>query len=618
MSDITEGVTLPPAGFPAGIPSPALEEIASEPEPAALDPRAALARRVLRNAEKDRKFLKECFGIDQELSEIIQEAGFADLDLQSELIRSGRSRRVVSQSVLKSVLSWEICDRLALHPIELVDGVLSVAALRPLSEADHQEIIQDLARHNFEVDRIEQKLVDQREILRSRLDSGRITHERVEADVQEANGDPNRSGVINRVLNDILCEAFQARASDIAIDSGPGFLDNRIHYRLDGDLSCQHRLTPDAMRRLISRVKSNAGLDTANRQVPMDGRFSFTYQDRSIDVRVNTLPTEKGETVALRILDNRGIQTLQDMYRHMPDLCDRLMPMLDRTGKRGGIIFVTGPTGSGKTTAINACLTRIDRIGRKVFTVEDPVEQRLAHARQVAAQDQDGCRFADIARALMRQDLDVGMIGEIRDRETAEIAMKLAESGHLMFSTTHTDSAVEALERVLTFFPLEYAKNGAYLLSRTVQAILNQRLVKVPCRYCRDEIPAHHAFRGWEFIMETAGIDPNESLLCRGRKADQCEMCLGTGYRGRVAAVEYFFVDGDDATRRAMAHFLEEGDLTALKGDGNGMDGVTYVSLASSIFDLLRQRQIDLAEALNYLPNHLVEAARQHRQMRRR
>ena len=342
-----------------------------------------------------------------------------------------------------------------------------------------------------------------------------------------------------RLVNLLLIEALDARASDVHLE---GYQDGlHVRYRVDGVL--QNAPSPPAhlTAAIISRLKIMAELDIAERRLPQDGRIRLRLQNRQVDVRVSTVPTLRGESVVLRLLDKeRGRISLPELGM----AADTLELFSEVVSRPHGIVLVTGPTGSGKTTTLYAAVEMI-RTGReKILTVEDPVEYELGGVPQVPVNEKVGMTFAGALRALLRQDPDIILVGEIRDAETAQIATQAALTGHLVLSTLHTNDAPTALTRLLD---LDIA---AYLVASTVDAVLAQRLVRVICTHCKVETtPDRSVLRR---------IDVEKHGLTRIWKGKGCEQCRGTGYRGRTGVYELLVMDNDLRLEVQRRHGSEE------------------------------------------------------------
>ena len=322
-----------------------------------------------------------------------------------------------------------------------------------------------------------------------------------------------------RLVNLLILEALEARASDVHLE---GFADGlRVRYRIDGVLQPAPSPPPHLTAAIISRLKIMADLDIAERRLPQDGRIRLRLQDRAVDVRVATAPTLHGESVVLRLLDReRGRRSLGEMGMG----ADVLVGFGEVIGRTHGIVLVTGPTGSGKTTTLYAAVEQL-RTGReKILTVEDPIEYELAGVPQVPVNEKVGVTFAAALRALLRQDPDILLVGEIRDEETAQVATQAALTGHLVLSTLHTNDAPSAVTRLLDLGV------PPYLVASTLEAVLAQRLVRVLCRQCRREAipdPRH---------LQRLGLPA--TALERVWQAVGCPQCRDTGYRGRQGIFE--------------------------------------------------------------------------------
>ena len=329
-----------------------------------------------------------------------------------------------------------------------------------------------------------------------------------------------------RLVNLLLIEALDARASDVHLESYQDGL--RVRYRVDGVLQNAPSPPPHLTAAIISRLKIMAELDIAERRLPQDGRIRLRLQNRQVDVRVSTVPTLRGESVVLRLLDKqRGRISLAELGM----AADTLELFTEVVSRPHGIVLVTGPTGSGKTTTLYGAIEMI-RTGReKILTVEDPVEYELSGVPQVPVNEKVGVTFAAALRSLLRQDPDIILLGEIRDAETAQIATQAALTGHLVLSTLHTNDAPTALTRLLD---LDVA---AYLVASTVDAVLAQRLVRMICPSCKTETTPDKA--------AARRLDVVALGLTRVWKGAGCDQCRGTGYRGRTGVYELLVMDND-------------------------------------------------------------------------
>ena len=331
-----------------------------------------------------------------------------------------------------------------------------------------------------------------------------------------------------RLVNSIFSRALASRASDIHIEPFEHHLS--IRFRIDGVL--QEVETPSAQLApaVISRLKILSKLNIAERRLPQDGRIQLRMQGRPIDLRVSTVPTMYGESVVMRILDKQSINLDLDAIGLSPQILKDFKSLLARPN---GVFLVTGPTGSGKTTTLYAALSRLNTIDRKILTVEDPVEYQIVGVNQIQTASKVGLDFAHALRSILRQDPDVVMIGEIRDKETASIAIQAALTGHIVLSTLHTNDAASAITRLLDMGVEDY------LLTSTVNGVMSQRLVRKLCPHCKK---AHSLSNAELTHMGVA------HLVAAGQSATVyepvgCDECSHTGYRGRMGIHELLLMN---------------------------------------------------------------------------
>ena len=346
-----------------------------------------------------------------------------------------------------------------------------------------------------------------------------------------------------RLVNLLIARAVESRASDIHIEP---FQDRLVvRYRIDG-LMHEAARPPQRLRAaIVSRIKIMAKLNIAERRLPQDGRIRIAIRGRDYDLRVATVPTLHGEAVTMRVLDRASLVADFGALGFRPDTLRRYLALLDQPQ---GILLVTGPTGSGKTTTLYASLARLNTPERKIFTVEDPVEYQLDGVSQVQIKPQIGLTFAEILRTLLRHNPNIVMIGEMRDLETAQIAIQAALTGHLVLSTLHTNDAASSVTRLLDM------RIEDYLVTSTLNGVLAQRLVRRLCEQCR------RPRRALPELAERTGL----ARLAGGREVTLhdpvgCPACNGTGYRGRIAILELLTVS--DAIRRLVLRHAEAREI---------------------------------------------------------
>ncbi|HUG38899.1 MAG TPA: GspE/PulE family protein [Longimicrobiales bacterium] len=388
--------------------------------------------------------------------------------------------------------------------------------------------------------------------------------------VSQANEAP-----VVRLVNMLLLEALDARASDVHLEQHATGLD--VRYRIDGVLQGAPLPPRQHASAVVSRLKIMAELDIAERRLPQDGRIRLRLKERDVDVRVSTIPTLHGESVVLRLLDKKEGRIGLEELGMAPDTLSAFSEVIARPN---GIVLATGPTGSGKTTTLYAALDRVKTGREKVLTVEDPVEYELAGVAQVPVNTRVGLTFARALRALLRQDPDILLVGEIRDPETAEIATHAALTGHLVLSTLHTNNAASALTRLLDL------GLDSYLVASTVEAVLAQRLLRRVCDACARERPITteelHAFGGSASASD--GVTAPQRFPDVVREGTGCEACRNTGFVGRTGIYELLRISERiraEIYRRSgsgiIGRLATEAGMRTLRGDGLRLvaEGVT-------------------------------------------
>jgi len=388
----------------------------------------------------------------------------------------------------------------------------------------------------------------------------------------------NRPPVI-RLVNDILFRALQLRASDIHVHPYEGKI--QIRYRIDGILYDTLSLNRNVLPLVVSRIKVMAGMDIAERRMPQDGRSSVRVGNREVDIRVSTVPTSYGERCVLRLLDkSTGLFSLAELGMWEDDL-KVFDSLLDRSH---GVIFVTGPTGSGKSTTLYAALNRMNAVEKNIITIEDPIEYQLGGISQMQVATRKGMTFVTALRHVLRQDPDVIMVGEVRDEETARMAIQSSLTGHLVFSTLHTNDSAGAISRLLDLGV------EPYLVSSSLLSVLAQRLVRKICPECRERYePAEHELRELGIGADMSG---GQFYVGAG-----CGKCFNTGYKGRTGIYELMMIDEEI---REMIHQRQTAGQIKQKAIEKGlqslrMDGARKVIAgATTIAEVLRVTQADI------------------------
>ena len=437
-----------------------------------------------------------------------------------------RQCRCLPLSMRESTLILAMADPLDFETLAAVSGFTGLKVEPAL--AAEQEILDALDHYYGEAEKDE---------------AGGEAHEALGDEDLEHLRDMASEAPVIRLVNNMIAQAVEKRSSDIHIE--PFEKEFRVRYRVDGVLHSQEPPPRELKAAIISRVKLMARLNIAERRLPQDGRIKIKVMGREVDLRVSTLPTLYGESVVMRLLD-RSAGSFYDLQSLGFDEF-MLNRMEHYTSLPHGIFLVTGPTGSGKSTTLYSALKRINQPDKKIITIEDPVEYQMDGINQIHVNPQIGLTFASGLRHIVRQDPDVIMVGEIRDRETADIAIRAALTGHFVFSTLHTNDAPSAVTRLIDMGVEEY------LISSTVVSILAQRLVRVICPHCK---------------TEAGPVRTPEGKTVGSFRGAGCDRCLGSGFKGRVGIFE--LMELNDELRQLI---LAKADAMALTAAAhrNGM-----------------------------------------------
>jgi MSHA biogenesis protein MshE len=431
-----------------------------------------------------------------------------------------------------------------------------------VGEADFLKTLDAVYRHTDEIATLA-------EAVRDDLQQGEVDLEQLSA--EESSPDAPVLKLLQTMFND----AMKARASDIHIEPGENVL--RIRLRVDGVLQQQIIEGRRVASALVTRLKLMCGLDIAEKRLPQDGRFTIRVQDAAVDVRLATMPTTHGESVVMRLLSQSATLLSLEKLGMTAATEVRFRRLVERNA---GMVLVTGPTGSGKTTTLYAALNHINKPGVKVITVEDPVEYRMDGITQVQVLPKIGLDFARVLRTALRQDPDIILVGEIRDRETVEIALRGAMTGHFVFSTLHTINAIATVNRLLDM--------GApgYMIAAAVNGIVAQRLVRRVCADCtQPTTPTVNQIAWLTACRPGLSLGPQKFVAGAG-----CTYCNLTGYRGRVAVYELLEFD------RTLADAVGRGDLEGFARTARGSAG--YLPLAQGAIDYALAGITSLAEAM--------------------
>ncbi len=469
----------------------------------------------------------------QRLGEILVSMGFVHEDVVREAVgsyvgyASMTLKEVVPDPKAITLVSETFAHNYQLMPISLQENILKVGMANPGDILVLDKLKRHIQNPHIQVQPV---LVSESEI-QNAIDSyygyelsieGILRElETGQADLNSISSNNEYSQPMVRLVDNLLTDAVKRNASDIHFEPEEEYI--RIRYRIDGVLQEIRLLHKMFWSGLVVRLKVMSDLDLTEQRVPQDGRMSLIVHGRRIDFRVSSLPCSHGENFVLRILDReKGIVPLDDLGLDK-DSYDELKIMM---GRPTGILLVTGPTGSGKTTTLYSILNELNEVGVNIMTLEDPVEYPMSLIRQTPVNEEIGMGFAAGIRALLRQDPDIILIGEIRDGETAEMAIRAAMTGHQVFATLHTNSAIGAIPRLLDIGV------SRSILSGNIIGIVAQRLARKLCEHCKEP------YEPEEFEKKLLSISETENSQLYRAKQGGCPKCNGFGYKGRLAVLE--------------------------------------------------------------------------------
>jgi MSHA biogenesis protein MshE len=445
---------------------------------------------------------------------------------------------------------------------ELANRLKQPLRLALVKESDLLKTVDIVYRRTDEIASIAQEV-------REELREGDIDLEQLSAD----EGSPDAPVI--RLIQTMFQDAVQVRASDLHIEPGENVL--RVRQRVDGVLQEQKIDGRRVASALVTRLKLMSGLDIAEKRLPQDGRFSLKVKDKSIDVRLSTMPTQFGESVVLRLLDQSASLMTLDRLGMSPVMLERFRNLINRSA---GMVLVTGPTGSGKTTTLYSALNQLNQPDVKIITAEDPVEYRLDRINQVQVNPKIGLDFARVLRTTLRQDPDIILVGEMRDQETVDIGLRAAITGHLVFSTLHTMNAVATIHRLLDMGA------AGYMIAAAVHGIVAQRLMRRVCDNCAQPVEPNPQERAWLY----AHVDSSRLGTMNFQMGVGCTYCNLTGYRGRAAIYELLELD------RGLADAIRRGDAMQFAELARTRPGFT--SLSDAALELVAAGTTSIAEAI--------------------
>ncbi len=520
------------------------------------------------------------------IAEILRHNGFP-AHVADEQGRTEAGNEELTMQALRLHVPSPVQAAMGLCLLELRKGILRVAVSDRVDDADFLHISNSLAQAKYKVDKVEVESWDRAALLRLMREQSEMAGDRLIRTFAALSRDPDNAMMIEEAVHDILAEALQSRTSDIHLSLHDDNARCWIRYRVDGDLVYKHLLPHRVMAPIVTRIKTDAKMDAADRQRPQDGRLVFEWQGRMIDVRCAALPVSpSGEKLTLRLLDRENLRSFDELFLHAPSVGERLRKAIHGHTKDGGLIVVSGPTGSGKSTTLYGIIQEIDRASRAVYSVEAPVEYDMPLVDQTSVSDNSVNSIADIIRALMRHDPDVIIVGEMRDSDTVEAALRATESGHTVITTVHSVDALHTLDRIDGFLTAAYRTSGLYILGHALIASLSQRLVKTVCPACHTKDTALSIY-GSLARCGDIGVDPFASLSLAAQTG--CDLCNHSGYLGRTLALEAMFPPEDQSSRRAITEMMISNVTTSIVD----VPGTFYMPRRQSLVDLITRNAID-------------------------
>lgn len=505
--------------------------------------------------------------------------------------------------------------KIYIHGIK--DNTLLVSSVSPLSEDSKNLLLKEITSLGIKITSIADVLMGNEEILAELNKIKSLEHDKLTKNIEVLSRDPSNGQILQQVLKGLFIDAIESRASDIHISKSKEHLECSIMYRVDGVLVFKYLLPPQALSSLIVRIKIESGMDISESRTSQDGRISFTHKDRGIDFRVAVIPTFDGESITIRLLDPYSLKPTKEIFKDYPRVYQNLRGITDFKTKAGGLVLIAGTTGSGKTTTMYGIIKDIQRHKFKILTVEEPVEYTIAGVKQTPVNMQTGFTFANVLRAQVRQDPDVLVVGEMRDFETVETALRSVESGHLVLTTLHAIDVRQAVSRLAGMLSQDYKSSGLFVLANYLKAVISQKLVHKLCNCAKkvtvadikqrhlnthvcelntaDEIPKgcfnvdiQDFHEQCQSVIDALELSDEYTLSI----PEGCEKCENTGYFGRALVAEAAFFPFDVRLRDEMeGQFFSQNDIDVNKVIT--LDRVEYFSTKSSIKTLLLNGVID-------------------------
>lgn len=516
---------------------------------------------------------------DRFLETLAEQLGVAFINLSqykvtadvANILTEGQSRRFKSLVIKETpdTITVAMADPTDLQSKDYLETLISPKALEValIKEAQLLTALNQLFRSTDEIVAIAGQLVDEYKV------------DDIFADGSSDETDPANQTTVVKLLYSIFEDAVKVGASDIHIEPDKNVL--RIRQRIDGELHENLLNEVNIASALVLRLKLMAGLNISEKRLPQDGRFHLKIKARELDVRISTMPITRGESVVMRLLDQSSGMIGLDKVGMPQKVLERVRKQIQ---KPQGLLLITGPTGSGKTTTLYGMLSELNSVGRKIITVEDPVEYELPRINQVQINHKIGLDFAKVLRTCLRQDPDVIMVGEMRDAETAEIGLRAALTGHFVLSTLHTNDAVATALRLLDMGA------AGYLVASSLQMVIAQRLIKKNCSNCSIDYVLTGSEKSWLATMGVENVSHGHF-----KKGVGCNSCHDSGYSGRIGIFEV--LELNESMMKALRQNDPEGFTAAALKSKN------YVPLAKSAITHLMQGETTIEQLTRLIEN---------------
>jgi type II secretory ATPase GspE/PulE/Tfp pilus assembly ATPase PilB-like protein len=531
------------------------------------------------------------------IGKIIELHGFADREQIEQAVRE--TGQVAGE--FRVNLPVSVCREYQIMPLGIEGAELVVASLQPLTDPEKQNLLRIALGYGNNVSGIRIEPRDPAEIRNSLRQTVRVDSKTLAQEIDEFcricrdHESMDDGGLLGQIITHLVLDALQSEASDIHVQqhsTSPLF--NTIRYRIAGELRPRFWLSSDAATRLVTKLKDSAGCIMSDKLRPQDGRLTIALGGSDTrELRFACTPYDGGEVAILRLFDLSVDARLEDIFQFQPGIRDEIRQICQIRGKNGGMNLFTGPTGAGKSTTMTAALRLIPRHRVNVETLEDPVENRVPLVKHIQVNEAIGVTFAEGLRRMLRRDIDVIAVGELRDSDTAEIALRAAQTGHKLFSTLHTDTVPDSISRLVNMLDPGYRQLGLMAIASTLRSVVNQRLVRRLCS-CAKVDTASVSARGnalFEHLLIHLDLDPDT----RVGVPVGCDVCEQTGFtRRRIQVAEAAFFPPTQAVRDGMERLFYEGRPTRIIE----IPGVRYYSREDAVRTLLSNRIIDLGEAV--------------------